>query len=296
MTQHLETDLRAALAARADEIPAAAGARVRARDYRPRTRAVRPPVAAGALAAAAAAVAAVGLVDLGTSTTPAFAGWTAKPTAASGSQTGDAVATCKQRLEAIPGSAAAGNVAKATGRPMGLPSVDSLAPALTDTRGPFTFLVFARLNANATCISGPGFTSVSEANSAGAPPAVPADGITVTWAAHTARDGQAYSFLEGHTGADVSAVTLKLSDGRSVQTSSENGWFVAWWPGSTSATSAAATTSHGTTTEPVPAAVIPGCPPAPGGGAVSCAAAAGGSGSGVRGTAAGMMTQSGSQP
>jgi hypothetical protein len=177
---------------------------------------------------------------------------------------------------------------------MGLPPIGSLTPVLTDTRGPFTVLVFAHLNANATCISGPGFTSVSEANSAGPPATVPAGGITVTWAAHTARAGQAYSFLEGHTGADVSAVTLKLSDGRIVQTSSQNGWFVAWWPGSTSATSAAVTTARGTTTEPLPAAVIPGCPPAPDGGAVSCAAASGGAGS--AGTASGVMTQSGSHP
>jgi hypothetical protein len=297
MTHQLENDVRAALAARAAEVPHGAGERVRAHQYRPRTRSVRPPVAAGAVTAAAAAVAAVLFVDLGTSTTQAFAGWTAKPTAATGAQTDGAVASCKQRLAAIPNSAAAGNVAKQTGKPMDLPPVSSLTPVLSDTRGPFTFLVFARLNANATCISGPGFTSISEANSEGAPATVPADGIAVTWAAHTARAGQAYSFLEGHAGADVSAVTLKLTDGQAVQASSENGWFVAWWPGDAGASSATVTTAHGTTTVALAPAATAGCPPAPGGGAVSCSASSSGSAAGGgTANASGMITQSGSRP
>jgi hypothetical protein len=302
MTHQLENDVRAALAARAAEVPHGAGERVRAHHYRPRTRSVRPPVAAGAVTAAAAAVAAVLFVDLGPSTTQAFAGWTAKPTAATGAQTDGAVASCRQRLAAIPNSAAAGNVAQQTGRPMDLPPVSSLTPVLSDTRGPFTFLVFARRNANATCISGPGFTSVSEANSAGAPATVPAGGVAVTWAAHTARAGQAYSFLEGHTGADVSAVTLTLSNGQEVQASAQNGWFVAWWPGDAGASSATVTTAHATTTEPLPAAATAGCPPAPGGGAVNCTASSSGGGSGSVSAAGGagqgsaMISQSGSQP
>jgi hypothetical protein len=178
----------------------------------------------------------------------------------------------------MPGSAAAHNVAKATGRPMSLPPLRSLTPVLSDTRGPFTFFVFAQQNANATCISGPGFASVSEANSLGPVATVPAAGISVTWSAHTARAGRAYSFLEGHIGADVTAVTLHLANGRAVQASSENGWFVAWWPGSTAAKSATVTTAHGTTTMSLPAGLMPVCPPAPDGGAISCAAGSGGSG------------------
>jgi hypothetical protein len=289
MIEQLEDELRAALAAHADEVPADATRRLTSAHYRPRTRDLRPPVAAGALVAAGAAI--VLLVDLGPSAPAAFAGWTAKPTAASASQTGGAVAACKQRLEAIPSSAAARNVARAAGKPMGLPSVDTLTPVLSDTRGPFTFLVFADSNANATCISGPGFTSVSEARSAVPPPAVAPDGITVAWAAHTARAGQAFSFLEGHSGSDVSAVTLTLADGSAVQTSTENGWFVAWWPGSANATTATLTTGQGTRTASLPAAVVPGCPPAPNGAAVSCA---GGSSAGAGGQAEGSMAMTGS--
>jgi hypothetical protein len=289
MTDQLETDLRAALAARAADVPDAAGERLRAHDYRPRTRTVRPPVAAGALVAAAATVAAVSFVDLGTGTSEAFAGWTAHPTAASAAQTGDAIASCRQRLAALRNSAAASNVARATGRPMDLPPIDSLSPVLTDTRGPFTFLVFSHLNANATCISGPGFTSASEAAAAGPAPTVPADGVAVTWAAHTARAGHAYSFLEGHTGADVTSVTLNLADGTAVKASAQNGWFVAWWPGSAAARTATVSTPQGTTSAALPASAMPACPPAPGGGgAVSCAG-----GSGQRGAAAGAISQGG---
>jgi len=292
MTHQLETDLRAALAARAADIPDAAGDRLRAHDYRPRTRAVRPPVAAGALVAAVATVAAVSFVDLGASTPEAFAGWTANPTAAGGAQTGAAIASCRQRLAAMPNSAAAANVGKVTGRPMNLPPIDSLSPVLTDTRGPFTFLVFSRLNANATCISGPGFTSMSESASVGPAPTVPADGVAVTWAAHAAHAGHAYSFLEGHTGADVSAVTLNLTDGSAVKASSQNGWFVAWWPSSASARTATVTTPQGMTSAALPPAVAAGCPSAPAGASVSCAGAQ----AGRRGAAFGAVAQGGSQP
>lgn len=285
----IETQLRDALAARAQDIPRASAERLSAHDYRPRTRDLRPPVAAGALLTAAAAAATVALVDLGPSTPAAFAGWTARPTTAPASQVTGAEAGCTQRLEAIPNSRAAANVATVTGKPMGLPSVRTLSPVLSDTRGPFTFLVFADADANASCISGPGFTSVSEARSLGPVPAVPTDGITVSWEAHTARAGQAYSFAEGHTGTGVSAVTLNLADGTAIQTSTQNGWFVAWWPGSTSAISSTVTTAAGTTTAALPPAMIPACPPAPSGGVVSCTA---GSGAGGAGAAAGMMSGS----
>ncbi|MGZ4274205.1 MAG: hypothetical protein ACXVRP_10645, partial [Solirubrobacteraceae bacterium] len=76
MIEQLESELRSALRARAEELPAGAGARVRAHAYRPRTRDLRPPVAAGALVTAAAVAAAVTLVDLGPQTSAAFAGWT----------------------------------------------------------------------------------------------------------------------------------------------------------------------------------------------------------------------------
>jgi hypothetical protein len=292
MTETLESQLRDALAARAQEIPSASGDRLRAHDYRPRTRDLRPPVAAGALLTAGAAATAVLAVGLGPRAPAAFAGWTATPKAAAAAPSGAAVTDCTQRLAAIPTSNAARNVAKASGHPMGLPSVDTLTPVLSDVRGPFTFVVFASADTNASCITGPGFTSVSEARSAGPVPSVPANGISVTWVAHAARAGQAYSFLEGHTGTGVTGVTLNLGDGSTVQTTTDNGWFVAWWPGSTNATSATVTTAQGTSTAPLPAAAVPACPPAPGGGSVSCAAGSQGMSAGG-GAGAGMTSQSG---
>ena len=59
MTQTLESQLRDALVARAQEIPSAPAERLRAHDYRPRTRDLRPPVAAGALLTAGATATAV---------------------------------------------------------------------------------------------------------------------------------------------------------------------------------------------------------------------------------------------
>ena len=53
MIEQMETEVRAALAARADEVPAAVAGRVAGRGYRPRTRDLRRPVAAGALVAPA---------------------------------------------------------------------------------------------------------------------------------------------------------------------------------------------------------------------------------------------------
>ena len=79
--------------------------------------------------------------------------------------------------------------------------------------------------------------------------APPAGKIVASFEAHTAHGADAYSFVEGHAGAGVTAATLVLSDGSQVQTTIQNGWLVAWWPGSASVTSAQVTTASGTTTQ-----------------------------------------------
>ena len=168
MIEQLESELRSALRARADDLPAQTSARVRARDYRPRTRDLRPPVAAGVLVTAAAAAAAVLLVDLGPSTSEAFAGWTAVPTHAPAAQVTSATGDCRTHLAQMPTGAMTAAQMKA------LPDVSAMTPVLTDTRGPFTFVVFTGSgNASAWCISGPNFTSTSMRSTGGAtaPPA-----------------------------------------------------------------------------------------------------------------------------
>ncbi len=280
MIEQLESELRSALRARADELPAAAGARVRAHDYRPRTRDLRPPVAAGVLTTAAAA-AAVLLLDLGPQASSAFAGWTPTPTHASTTQVAGAKNACQSRLGAFSTGAAK---AMKTARMRDLPTISEMTPVLTDTRGPFTFVIYSGPNgANGTCISGPSFTSLStRSGTMGGPPA---GKVVASFEAHTAHGSSAYSFVEGHAGAGVTAATLDLSDGSHVQTTIQNGWMVAWWPGSAQVTSAQVTTASGTTTQPFDTQPVGRCPQPPAGDItakdVACASAGfGGEGKG----------------
>jgi hypothetical protein len=265
--EQLEDDLRAALATRADEVPARAGARVRAHGYRPRTRSVRPPVAAGAITAAAAAGAAVGLLALTADTPSAFAGWSATPTRGAHRQVTGAEATCRQRLaQHVPPPRAP------TPRRSPSIAVGHLAPVLTDTRGPFTWVIFASDHGSASCISGPSFTALSGSVSS-RPQTAPAGQVALSSSSQTTTpDGNGYSFTEGRVGAGVTAVTLVLDDGTPVQTTVQGDWFVAWWPGDHAAASARVTTSAGTTTQTLPSRSGTGCPqPKPGsGGARMC--------------------------
>ncbi len=175
MIEPLESELRSALRARADQLPAGARARVRAHEYRPRTRDLRPPVAAGVLTTAAAAAAAVLLIDLGPQASSAFAGWSATPTRASTAQVAGAKDACQSQLGNF--STNAGKAMKATGI-KGLPAIGEMTPVLTDTRGPFTFVIYSGPHgANGTCISGPSFTSMSTRS--GGPPDPPPARLSV---------------------------------------------------------------------------------------------------------------------
>jgi hypothetical protein len=298
MIEQLESEVRSALRARADDLPSEARARVRARDYQPRTRDLRPPVAAGALVTAAAAAAAVAFVDLGPSTSEAFAGWSRTPTHASTAQVADAKDACQSQRSSF--STGAAKAMKAA-RIKDLPTISDMTPVLTDTRGPFTFVIYSGANgSNGTCISGPNFTSLStRSGTVGGPPA---GKIVGSFEAHTEHAGDAYSFLEGHAGAGVTAATLVLSDGSQVQTTVQNGWLVAWWPGSADVTSAQVTTASGTTTQHLDTQPAGHCPQ-PSASAttpkdVACASAGfGGEGKGqAAGSMSMMNTAGGGQP
>lgn len=288
MIEQLESELRSALRARADELPAGARARIRAHEYRPRTRDLRPPVAAGVLTTAAAAAAAVLLIDLGPQATAAFAGWSATPTHASAAQVDGAQASCTSRLHDFStGAAKAMRFAKIKD----LPTISEMSPVLTDTRGPFTFVIFSGTNgSNGTCISSPSFTSLSTRSGGGAT-APPAGKVTAYFQAHTSHGGDAYSFVEGHAGAGVTAASLVLSDGSQVQTTIQNGWLVAWWPGSAQVTSARVTTASGTTTQPFDTQPAANCPQPPAGSTTPADAMCASAGfSGGTGRAAGSMS------
>jgi hypothetical protein len=297
MIDQLESELRSALRARADELRADAGARVRAHEYRPRTRDLRPPLAAGVVTTAVAAAAVVALVDLGPQAPAAFAGWSATPTHPSTAQVAGAKDACQSRLSGF--STGASKAMKAA-RIKDLPTISQMTPVLTDTRGPFTFVIYSGANgANGTCISGPNFTSLStRSGTVGGPPA---GKIVASFQAHTAHGADAYAFVEGHAGAGVTATTLNLSDGSQVQTTIQNGWMVAWWPGSANVTSAQVTTASGTSTQDFRTQPTAHCPQAPAGDAtakdVACASAgfAGGKGQ-AAGSMSMMNTAGGGQP
>src|SRR5690242_11522356 len=227
MNDQLESDLREALRARAAQVPAAAAVRLTRLDYRPRTRRLRPPVAIGALAAAAAAAGTLAVViSLGAGASNAFAGWSPKPTKAAPGQLAAASAACQHSESSVAG----------------------LPLALADTRGPFTFAVYANSTSIASCIQGPSFVSLSESQSS-SPVSVPADRVVLLSAHHSARGGKAFGLAYGRAGAGVSAVTLVLDDGSKVQATVDNGWFVAWWPAAAQLKGAVLSTAAGSSTQ-----------------------------------------------
>jgi hypothetical protein len=225
MTNQLETALRSALRERADDVPMISVDRLTRVDYHPRTRSLRPPLAIGMGALAGAAGTVVAVVSLSAGASSAFAGWTPTPTRPSPGQLANAYQDCKAKSP-----------------------VAGLPLRLTDTRGPFTFAVYADSTSSAICISSPSFTSVS-GQSSSAPASIPPGKLLLSTSHTTNRDGQAYSFGDGHTGDGVSAVTLVLDDGTKVQATVANGWFVAWWPGGHDVKTADITTPEGVKTQ-----------------------------------------------
>ena len=259
MTEQLEAELRAALRERADQVPAASIARLSHFDYHPRTRRLRQPVAIGALASAAGTAGAVAIViSLSAGASNAFAGWSPRPTPAAPDQLAAASADCQTQSP-----------------------IAGLALKLADTRGPFTFSVYADSTSSSTCIKGPTFTAVAS-TSTSAPISVPAGHIVLS-SSHASNQSGAYSWADGRTGDGVSAVTLTLDDGTTVQATAANGWFVAWWPSSQSVKSAAVTTPSGTSTQTfdLPNGGPCGSLPCPGGARGSASGSASGSGGGI---------------
>jgi hypothetical protein len=237
MTDQLESDLRAALHERAARVSGAAIGRLTGVDYRPRTRRLQQPVALGALASTAAGAGALAvIISLGAGASNAFAGWTPQPTKPAPGQLAAASAACESGQSPVAG----------------------LPLKLADTRGPFTFSIYADSQSSATCIKGPSFIAIS-GNMASSAVTVPDGQIQVSSYHSTAggpnthmtnpQRGPAYSFAEGRIGAGVSGVTLVLDDGSKVQATVGGGWFVAWWPGARAAKSAQVTTPTGVTTQ-----------------------------------------------
>ncbi len=265
MKTQFETEVSAALASRAADLPPGTVSRLRAVDYRPRGSRVRTPVAVGVVAGAATAGTVLSVVVLG-SAPAAYAGWSAMP-ASDTMPSATAAADCQSQLESGP------TTLRRDGSPGAWQTV------LTDVRGPFTVALYQDGSAYAACFTSSMFTEVNQiegnpatgpasgslsvrrqSGSTGAPTSVPRVSIESTSSGAlqsvvqsdlaTASDGP-YTLVDGRTQSGVTGVTLALDDGQDVVATVADGWFIAWWPGRASATSAQIATSSGTTSEPL---------------------------------------------
>jgi hypothetical protein len=89
----------------------------------------------------------------------------------------------------------------------------------------------------------PGGTS-STTNSA------PGDAVTeLTLSSLDTQNGAPFDTLEGTVSPGVTAVSLALSDGQSVQATVNGGLVLAWWPNGSKPVTAQVTTTEGTTTQ-----------------------------------------------
>jgi hypothetical protein len=215
--------------------------------WRPRGR-ERWATVGVATAAAAAALLVFGITGSGPAS--AFAGWTANPTPAAANELHAAEAACGSD-----------------------PTLASLSPTLSDTRGPYSMLVFAGASSTTICIArlGDAAGGVGASSQAVAPTVIGQYGAVATSSIAPGKisphagiylkpknalfsgssAGQGLRVLTGQVGPDVTAVTLVLNDGSSVEATTENGWFAAWWPSLQGVQSANVTTATGTATQPL---------------------------------------------
>ena len=223
----IENDLRAWMQERATRVHASP--KILETDYRPRTRSRRPQLALGGGVAAVAGAAAAILALAGGAST-AFAGWTAQPTAASPAQ-----------LQAAQSYCAASR-----------PDPNSTTQQAVDSRGPYTIIVYAGPATSTQtynfCTYGPGLDNGSGWTSS--PPVTPTAGQLFLWTDHTGTsNGQDYGTMIAQAGAGVTAANLTLTDGTVVSATVQNGWVIAWWPGSGHVASAQLATATGTQTQ-----------------------------------------------
>jgi hypothetical protein len=285
MNTTLEDELRTAFTASAATLPPGATGRLQAVDYHPRRRRRAAPMAFGAGAVGAATAGTVLAVVLG-GTAPAYAGWSAAPTASAPSTSSPSPQASQSCL---------------TAHPFDQPGSGSWTPVVTDVRGPFTVTLLQNGSAYAACFTSSSFTEVTQVSAAdgsasngqaangsvqalgsGAGDSIVTVGGTssadlqnvVQTHLSTTADGP-YTLVDGRVASGVTAVTLVRDDGQDVVATVEDGWLIAWWPGSATATSSEVTTSSGTSTEALQSADKggpgPSTPPQPG----ACAAASG---------------------
>ena len=199
------------------------------------------------VAAVAAAVALLVVGTTGGGPASAFAGWSADPTTPPAGQVQTAESYC---LESSP-------------------QLGSTTPALVDTRGPWTVLIYPARGLG--CMVNPSITHEFGDHSAAQPFSLPGlnDSTPLDPAGIAPMQGALlyagpsapnpatggtlkaqWTFTAGRVGADVTGLTVVLPDGTSVEATVANGWFAAWWPEGGAPQAARITTATGTTTQP----------------------------------------------
>lgn len=238
-----ETDLRLAFGTKAHEIERVCLDRVRNADYQRRARDVRIlPVVSVASAAVAAAILVV-VFALSSGTAPAFAGWTAVPS----TPTEQTVAIARKACGNVPASRV----------------------IVSEQRGPYTALVYEHSASPWQCVTRGrhGLIDLSTEYPADLYIHVPTSKITIPSVKRVpvgpgiaelaelyrqenrvptnqskfnaelravskvlgGRD--AVTVTAGVAGAGVTAVVIRLADGRRVSATVHGGWYTAWWPG-----------------------------------------------------------------
>jgi hypothetical protein len=269
MTDHLETDLRTALAQHAAALPPHAGVQLRRIDYRPRSPRRRTVLTLmSALGTAGVAAVVLSVVGLDTGTQRAFAGWTPTPTAPTSGQTPAAEAACSAQLPTSAEIEHSQSTATGSHPDVPLSSVPAIVAGgwhsvLADTRGPFTMTLFeaAKGQAEAACLDGPpsSQSSIGMVYGAEMKAAAPGQIQVSSFGLTRTLEEQPYMRIVGHTGSGVSSVTLVLGDGTHVAASVAHGWFLAWWPGMQQAVDAEVTTAGGRSSQQLG---LPGLPSA----------------------------------
>ncbi len=248
----LSSDVAASLRQRSALIDPATAERLAARavDARPRSR--RPWALAGSAAGAAGIGGIVAAAVTLPGASPAFATWTARPSKATAADAASAATACTNQLALLPGGP--GNV--------------TWTPTATDVRGPYVLEELASGSLSATCLTGPSLTSVSLGSSGGSLSSTgtpsggdpggtssttnyaPGESVTeLTLSSLNTQNGAPFDTLEGTVAPGVTAVSLALSDGQSVQGTVNGGLVLAWWPNGSKPVTAQVTTASGTTTQ-----------------------------------------------
>jgi hypothetical protein len=263
----LSSDVAVSLRQRAALVDPAAADRIAARVANARPRSRRRFALAGSAAGATGIGAIVATAVMLTGATPAFAGWTASPSRAAAADAASATTACANQLASMPGG----------------PGSVTWTPTATDVRGPYVLEALEAGSMSATCLTGPSVTSVSFGGGGGSLSSsrtpsggdpggtssttnyAPGDAVTeLTLSSLNTQNGAPFDTVEGTVSPGVTAVSLALSDGQSVQATVNAGLVLAWWPNGSKPVTAQVTTASGTTTEslgtfgPGPGAIVHG--------------------------------------